>query len=326
MTHCFTVAMMVSLLGKCCPHSPSFISLKTWKSEGAKSRLHSGCGRTVQSMCQCAPHSSKRYGARYYHVAKEKLSSSVDWLWKLEHSAEWASQWSSQSWGLSALQGIQKDHLLSYPKTQCMSLYHLRAVSWTSLSTGIDMLPLHWLPFSLQLVVMTPCLVISNDIIQKTVTFSLILVQYNRTNLRTVPFLFLCEHAWEPPSTNFVIFQHCHHCLQCSGADIQLCTQFPDCNLLIHTDELRWLFISWQLCMAIWSMASLPYHCCHCWNAPPTASQCINVQQASMNVNGCNFSCIEEFNDTPLLHTHFHVRRHSAWLSLCCHLSYSSNM
>ena len=187
MTHCFTVAMMVSLLGKCCPHSPSFISLKTWKSEGAKSRLHSGCGRTVQSMCQCAPHSSKRYGARYYHVAKEKLSSSVDWLWKLEHSAEWASQWSSQSWGLSALQGIQKDHLLSYPKTQCMSLYHLRAVSRTSLSTGIDMLPLHGLPFSLQLVVMTPCLVISNDIIQKTVTFSLILVQYNRTNLRTAP-------------------------------------------------------------------------------------------------------------------------------------------
>jgi len=40
--------LKVSLLGKCCPHSPSFIGLNRWKSEDAKSGLHSGCGRTVQ--------------------------------------------------------------------------------------------------------------------------------------------------------------------------------------------------------------------------------------------------------------------------------------
>jgi len=30
-----------------------------------------------------------------------------------------------------------------------------------------------------------------------------------------------------------------------------------------------------------------------------------NIQQASMNANGCDYFCIEEFNSTPLLHTHF---------------------
>ena len=30
---------------------------------------------------------------------------------------------------------------------------------------------------------------------------------------------------------------------------------------------------------------------------------CINVQQASMNVSGCHFFCMGEFNSTPLLHS-----------------------
>jgi len=37
------------LLWYCCPWSPSFIGLNRWKSEGTKSRLYSGYGRTVQS-------------------------------------------------------------------------------------------------------------------------------------------------------------------------------------------------------------------------------------------------------------------------------------
>ena len=35
-----------------------------------------------------------------------------------------------------------------------------------------------------------------------------------------------------------------------------------------------------------------------------------NIQQKSITVNVCNFFCMEEFNFTPLLHTHFHVRHH----------------
>ena len=39
----------------------------------------------------------------------------------------------------------------------------------------------------------------------------------------------------------------------------------------------------------------------------------------------CSLICMEEFNDSPLLHTHFYVRRHFVTLSLCCHLSHSNN-
>ena len=43
--HCFTAAVTALLLGKCCSCHPSFISPNRCKSEGAKSRLYSRCGR-----------------------------------------------------------------------------------------------------------------------------------------------------------------------------------------------------------------------------------------------------------------------------------------
>jgi len=58
---------------------------------------------------------------------------------------------------------------------------------------------------------MTPRLVTGDDAIQKTVTFSLVLVQQVLTNLHTVFFMFLCQHSSDPPGTNFAIFQRCHH-------------------------------------------------------------------------------------------------------------------
>ena len=47
-THSFTAAMIAPLLGKCCPHSPSFIRPNRPKPEGIKSKLYSGYGRTAQ--------------------------------------------------------------------------------------------------------------------------------------------------------------------------------------------------------------------------------------------------------------------------------------
>ena len=48
----------------------------------------------------------------------------------------------------------------------------------------------------------------------------------------------------------------------------------------------------------------------------------INVQQVLTLVSGTHFFfCMQEFNDTPLLHLHFHVRHHSVRLSFCCHMS-----
>jgi hypothetical protein len=46
---------------------------------------------------------------------------------------------------------------------------------------------------------------------------------------------------------------------------------------------------------------------------------CVHIHcLASVNVNGCNFSRVEEFNDTFLLRTHFYVRRHFVRLLLDC--------
>ena len=64
--------------------------------------------------------------------------------------------------------------------------------------------------------------------------------------------------------------------------------------------------------------------CLHCAHIHCLVS--INIQQESMNVNGGNFLCMEQFSDTPLLHMYFHIRHHFVRLSLCCHLSHSSKM
>ena len=62
----------------------------------------------------------------------------------------------------------------------------------------------------------------------------------------------------------------------------------------------------------------------HCTNIHCLIS--IDVQQVSVNVNGCNFFHMEKFNCTSLLHPHSHVRCHSVRLTLCCHLSHGNKM
>ena len=51
-----------------------------------------------------------------------------------------------------------------------------------------------------------------------------------------------------------------------------------------------------------------------------------NIQQVLTNASGCYFVHMEEFNSTPLLQVHSHVRHHSVRLSLCCHLLHDINM
>ena len=46
----------------------------------------------------------------------------------------------------------------------------------------------------------------------------------------------------------------------------------------------------------------------------------ISVQQALMDVYGCNFFRMEEFSLTPFLQTQTHVRHRAARLLLCCNL------
>ena len=44
----------------------------------------------------------------------------------------------------------------------------------------------------------------------------------------------------------------------------------------------------------------------------------INFQKALINVNRCNFFYTEKFSDSPLLHTHYHVRCHYSFTCCCC--------
>ena len=50
------------------------------------------------------------------------------------------------------------------------------------------------------------------------------------------------------------------------------------------------------------------------------------MKQVSVDVSGYNFFCMVEFSETPLLHSHFHVKHHFVRLPLCCHLSHGNNM
>ena len=85
---------------------------------------------------------------------------------------------------------------------------------------------------------------------------------------------------------------------------------------------------SYQLCLRDMLTITLPLlkcittvSCAHTYHLVS-----ITIQQTSMNVSGCHFVRVEEFSDTPLLHTHFHVRCHSVRPSFCCHLSHRNKI
>jgi len=90
----------------------------------------------------------------------------------------------------------------------------------------------------------------------------------------------------------------------------QLRTQFPSRNPPIHADELiETLFVSWCDSCAWPSTTWLVFHVAvataETRHPPPDCAniRClvsINVQQASVNVTGCNFFCMEELNYTHL--------------------------
>ena len=70
--------------------------------------------------------------------------------------------------------------------------------------------------------------------------------------------------------------------------------------------------------------AETPHPPPHCANIHCLVS--VNSQQLSMNIIGCNYFGMQEFNYTPLFHKHFHVRNHFVRLPLCCHLSHGNKI
>ena len=89
-------------------------------------------------------------------------------------------------------------------------------------------------------------------------------------------------------------------------------------------DSCAWPSGTWLVFHVAVATAETRHPPPHCANIHYLVS--VNVQQASVNVIGCNFFRMEEFNYTPLFHTHFHVRRHFVRLPHCCHLSHGSKI
>ena len=85
-TCCFTAAVTVILLRKRCPQSPSFIFPDESQKEPNLTSTVNAVGQSSQDW-QCALQSSKWYGTKSYCVARERLSSSLAWLWNFEPSA-----------------------------------------------------------------------------------------------------------------------------------------------------------------------------------------------------------------------------------------------
>jgi len=119
---------------------------------------------------------------------------------------------------------------------------------------GILMLPLHELPFSLQLVAVTSRY---TDAILETITFSLLLVQWVLTNLHAVFLLSPCQHLWDWHETLWY----------CNVVTIISNTLKPIFNSVQQ-------FVMWQLYMTIQNMACLSHHCHQCFNALPITSLC----------------------------------------------------
>ena len=152
----------------------------------------------------------------------------------------------------------------------------------------------------------TPCLVTGNTVILEAVTFSLTLLQQILTNLCTEVFQFLCEHSWDPSGAKFVIFQHSSYCFQCTEANIQLCTQFPSHNLLIHVHELfEMLFILWYDSFA-WPSGTMR-----------------SVFQVTVATSEMHYP----LNSVAHLCSYIHPRQTTyVRLPLCCHLLHSNKM
>ena len=136
-------------------------------------------------------------------------------------------------------------------------------------------------------------------------------------------FLFLCKHLWDLPGTNFGTFQfsskHCPLVVmhQFTGMSWLRCSSFHGVTA-VHDHPRTWFIFHIAVATADMHHPS-PHHAhIHCMIS-------INVQQASMYVNGCHcLSCMEEISSISLPHMHFlkaglthikcHIHTHGSWL------------
>ena len=123
---------MTSLLGKCCPHGPSFISPNRWKSEGFKSGLYSGCGTMIQPTLAMRSTVFKLLWDLMLSCCKRKVVWSFDSeILSLQLSYHWNVEVRTD--GLFEYQEVNKNHPFPIPNE---GFYLLRVASWIFCSMG----------------------------------------------------------------------------------------------------------------------------------------------------------------------------------------------
>ena len=112
--------------------------------------------------------------------------------------------------------------------------------------------------------------------------------------------------------------QHSRYCLLICADEL------VEMLFILRCDSCAWPSRKWlvfHVPVTVPEMHCPPLHCAH-----SRYLVSINGHQTLMNVSGWHFFYMEKFSDTPLLHTHFHVRCSLVRLPLSCHLSHSNNI
>lgn len=122
--YCFTAAVMMSLLEKCCTFSSPSIGLNRQNSDSIKSRLYRGHGRTIQPRLAVL------------HGLPTTIRPGVITLQKKIYLLHWPDSGSSslhliqhhdaaiRVGGFSSFQKVQKDHSCPIPKDNAYHFTH----------------------------------------------------------------------------------------------------------------------------------------------------------------------------------------------------------
>ena len=166
--------MTVLLLGKCCPCSSSFIGLNRWKSEGTKSGLYSGCGTTVWPRLTVCSTVFKLVWGLALSCCKRKVVFFSGLALEIQ-AFSLASRCSGQIFCLGSRKSRRITPFLSQ-KTVHITLSTEGSI-FNSFFDGEFTCRQSMDCHLYSGLVVTPHLITGDDVIQETVTFSLILVQ-----------------------------------------------------------------------------------------------------------------------------------------------------
>lgn len=110
-------------------------------------------------------------------------------------------------------------------------------------------------------------------------------------------FLFISVETTRDTKSTITVFDRTNSHLKTLFLNIIIMTSYA--FLLAMNKNLHDMLVN--ISMAVWNVACLSHHCCHCWNQPSTASQCwhplFDLHKHSESTNECQWRVIEYWWD-----------------------------